>query len=95
MPPLSAADREFFLKIFASAPVKRPLASIARWVEGRRILPPNTPIPGPWRNGVTPYGIEIMDSLAPNSGIERVTVLKARKVGLTTIDGKRGRLLYA
>jgi phage terminase large subunit GpA-like protein len=82
---LSAADREFFLKVFENAPVKRPLASIAQWVEGRRILPPNTPIPGPWRNSVTPYGIEIMDSLAPNSGIERVAIVKARKAGLTTI----------
>ena len=79
------ADKEFLLKILESAPVKRPLEDIAEWVEGRRILPTSTPIPGPWRNSVTPYGREIMNSLSPNSGVQRVTVMKCRKVGLTTI----------
>ena len=79
------ADKEFLLEILETAPVKRPIEDIAVWVEGRRILPPSTPIPGPWRNNVTPYGIEIMNSLSPNSGIERVTIEKCRKVGLTTI----------
>ena len=82
---LSAADQEFLLKILDSAPVKRPLESISAWVEGRRILPTSTPIPGPWHNSVTPYGVEIQDSLAPNSGIERTVVMKCRKTGLTTI----------
>ena len=49
------------------------------------MLPTSTPIPGPWRNSVTPYGIEIMNSLAPNSGIQMVVVMKSRKCGLTTI----------
>jgi phage terminase large subunit GpA-like protein len=79
------ADQDFLLKLLESAPVKRPIESIANWVEGRRILPTSTPIPGPWRNSVTPYGREIMDSLAPNSGVQRVIVMKSRKCGLTTI----------
>ncbi len=83
--PLSAADREFFLELFKAMPVKPPMEDIAAWIEGRRVLPASSPIPGPWRNSVTPYGVEIMNSLSPNSGIQRVTVMKARKVGLTTI----------
>jgi len=82
---LSAADKEFILGILKIAPVKRPIEDIAAWVEGRRVLPTSTPIPGPWRNSVTPYGIEIMNSLSPNSGIQRVVVMKSRKCGLTTI----------
>ena len=67
------------------APVKPPMEDVAAWVEGRRLLPASTPIPGPWRNSVTPYGVEIMNSLSPNSGIQRVAVMKSRKCGLTTI----------
>ena len=85
MSQLTADDREFLLEVLEAAPVKRPIEDIAEWVEGRRILPPSTPIPGPWRNSVTPYGIEIMNSLSPNSGIQRVTIMKSRKCGLTTI----------
>jgi len=85
MVQLTASDKAFILEILAAAPVKRPIESISDWVEGRRILPLSTPIPGPWRNSVTPYGIEIMNSLSPNSGIRRVTIMKCRKVGLTTI----------
>ena len=85
MNQLTAADKEFILGILETAPVKRPIEDIAAWVEGRRILPTSTPIPGPWRNSVTPYGIEIMNSLSPNSGIQRVAVMKSRKCGLTTI----------
>ena len=82
---LTEADKEFLLEVLEAAPVKRPIENIAEWVEGRRILPPSTPIPGPWRNAVTPYGIEIMNSLSPNSGIQRVVIKKCRKCGLTTI----------
>jgi len=85
MSRLSPADKEFILGILNAAPTKRPIEDIAAWVEGRRILPMSTPIPGPWRNSVVPYGAEIMNSLSPNSGIERVVVMKCRKVGLTTI----------
>ena len=85
MSHFTPADQEFILKILESAPVKRPVEDIAAWIEGRRILPTSTPIPGPWRNSVTPYGIEIMNSLAPNSGIQMVVVMKSRKCGLTTI----------
>jgi len=85
MSQLSPADKEFILGILETAPTKRPIESISDWVEGRRILPLSTPIPGPWRNSVTPYGIEIMNSLSPNSGIQRVVIMKSRKCGLTTI----------
>ena len=85
MSNFSAADKEFLLSVLKNAPIKRPIEDIAAWVEGRRILPTSTPIPGPWRNSVTPYGVEIMNSMSPNSGIEMVTVEKCRKVGLTTI----------
>jgi len=85
MSRLTANEKEFLLDVLAAAPVKRPIEDIAAWVEGRRILPSWTPINGPWRNRVTPYGIEIMNSLSPNSGIQRVTIMKSRKCGMTTL----------
>jgi len=81
----SKAEQDFLLKIINAAPVTRPMEDIALWVEGKRLLPASTPIPGHWRNAITPYGIEIMNSLSPNSGIQRVVVMKSRKCGLTTI----------
>jgi phage terminase large subunit GpA-like protein len=79
------SEKEDIIKILQSAPVKRPNEDIAAYIEGRRVLPLSTPIPGAWRNSVTPYGIEIMNSLSPNSGIQVVTVRKCRKCGLTTL----------
>lgn len=38
--------------------------SIADWAEKHRILPPNSPEPGNWRNSRTPYLVGIMDALA-------------------------------
>jgi len=78
-------EQKFLLKVIEAAPVKPPIELIDEWVEGRRILPTSTPLPGPWRNSVTPYGREIMNSLSPNSGIQRVVVMKSRKCGMTTL----------
>ncbi|MDR2717180.1 MAG: phage terminase large subunit family protein [Treponema sp.] len=80
----SVADQDFLLKILESAPTQKPTEDIAAWVEGRRILPTSSPIPGPWHNAVAPYNIDIMNDLSPNSGVQRVVVMKPRKVGLTT-----------
>jgi phage terminase large subunit GpA-like protein len=56
---------------------------ISAYVEGHRVLPPNTPFPGPWENARTPYAIEIMDNLAPFSPVEITTVMKGAQLGLT------------
>ncbi|MDR2490285.1 MAG: phage terminase large subunit family protein [Spirochaetaceae bacterium] len=78
-----ASDAEFLRTLLF--PCSPPAPDIAAWIEGRRILPASSPIPGPWRNSVTPYGVEIMNALSPNSGVKKIVIQKARKIGMTTI----------
>jgi len=61
----------------------RPTITISEYAEKRRTLPAGTPFPGPWRNDLTPYLIEIMDAMSPHSDIQRVVVAKGAQLGLT------------
>jgi phage terminase large subunit GpA-like protein len=77
-------DRVFFTGEIALLPDQRPPRLISEYVEGRRILPNDTPFPGAWRNERAPYLVEIQDSLSPYNPTQMVVVKKCRKVGLTT-----------
>ena len=77
-------DIEFLLERNNLLPDKPPADKISAWVEGRRVLPPASPFPGPWRNERTPYSVEIMDNMSPYSPVQRQAIMKARKLGLTT-----------
>ena len=65
-------------------PTDPPPESICGWIEAKRILPPNTPFPGPYRFSRTPYQREIVECMGPYSPVNNIAVLKSRKVGLTT-----------
>ncbi|GHV02124.1 hypothetical protein FACS189485_01810 [Spirochaetia bacterium] len=79
-------DIEFLQSVNHKIPKKRPVKLISDYVEGRRIMPVDgSPFPGPWRNSVTPYGIEIQNCLSPYSPVHTVVVKKPRKVGMTAI----------
>jgi phage terminase large subunit GpA-like protein len=54
---------------------------IAEWAETYRVLPPDTPEPGPWRNSRTPYLIGIMDALSPDSPYREVYLKKGHQLG--------------
>jgi phage terminase large subunit GpA-like protein len=54
---------------------------IADWAEAERILPPDSPEPGPWRNRRTPYLVGIMDALSPGSGYREVYLKKGHQLG--------------
>lgn len=54
---------------------------IARWAESYRVLPPDTPEPGPWRNSRTPYLVGIMDALSPDSPYREVYLKKGHQLG--------------
>ena len=43
-------------------PVER--VTVSKWAEANRVLPDSNSIPGPWRNSVTPYLVEIMDAFS-------------------------------
>jgi phage terminase large subunit GpA-like protein len=77
-------ELEFFIEQNNFGPDTPPVRLISEWVEGRRILPAASPLPGPWRNQVTPYSVEIMDNMSPYNPCQIQAIMKARKLGLTT-----------
>jgi phage terminase large subunit GpA-like protein len=77
-------ELEFLIAQNNLRPDTPPVRLISEWVEGRRILPPSSPLPGPWRNRVTPYSVEIMDNMSPYNPCQIQAIMKARKLGLTT-----------
>jgi len=80
---LGVNDLQFLRGLNDQKPVTAPLAKISEYVEGKRILPPNTPFPGFWRNSRTPYAVEIMDNMGPFSPVRESSIMKGAQVGLT------------
>ncbi|POS05318.1 terminase [Burkholderia gladioli] len=62
---------ESFLRKITEAIRPDPKVSIAEWAEEHRVLPPDSPEPGRWRNSRTPYLVGIMDALS--GGFSAVT----------------------
>ena len=54
---------------------------IAKWAEDYRILPPDSPEPGKWRNSRTQYLVGIMDALSPDSRYREVYLKKGHQLG--------------
>ena len=73
----------FFSNLLDMLPVQPPPPSISAYVQGRRVLPPSTPFPGPWDNARTPYLVEVMDCLSPSSPVQHVVVMAAAQTGKT------------
>ena len=61
----------------------RPRLPVSQWAEANRVLPPGSPIPGPWRNSVTPYLTEIMDAFSDGDA-EKIIFVKPTQVGGTS-----------
>lgn len=55
---------------------------VSQWAEKKRILTGGA-MPGPWRNSVTPYLVEIMDAFSDDL-IEEIIFVKPTQVGGTT-----------
>lgn len=62
-------------------PVER--VTVSRWAEANRVLPDSNSIPGPWRNSVTPYLMEIMDAFSDEM-VEEIIFVKPTQVGGTS-----------
>ena len=60
----------------------KPMLKVSEWAEQNRILSGGA-INGPWRNSVTPYLVEIMDTYC-DPQIEKVIFVKPTQVGGTT-----------
>ena len=60
----------------------RERLTVSQWAEKNRVLPDGNAIPGPWRNNVTPYLVEIMDTFGDDV-VEKVIFVKPTQVGGT------------
>lgn len=71
--------------IMSALEVLRPRErlSVSNWAEKHRVLPEGNAIPGPWRNRVTPYLVEIMDTF-DDDALERTIFVKPTQVGGTS-----------
>lgn len=76
-------DFEFLIAENNKKPVDPPPRLISEYVEGRRVMPSNTPFPGQWENDRTPYAVEIMDNMSPFSTVQITSIMKAAQIGLT------------
>lgn len=72
--------------LYEDAPIEPPPRYISNYIEGRRIMPSNTPIPGPWENWRTQFGVEIMDCLSPWNPTQHVDVMSASQVVKTSLQ---------
>lgn len=61
----------------------QPTITVSEWSEQKRVMPSDTPFPGPWRNKFTPHIVEIMDCLSAFSGITDVTFVKGTQQAAT------------
>jgi phage terminase large subunit GpA-like protein len=76
---MSAVDD--FIRAITEAIKPDSRMPIAEWAEANRILPPDSPEPGPWRNSRTPYLVGIMAALSPDSPYREVYLKKGVQLG--------------
>lgn len=72
---------EEFIRAIAEAILPDSKQSISDWAQDNRILPPDSPEPGEWRNSRTPYLVGIMDALSPDSKYREVYLKKGHQLG--------------
>jgi len=62
---------------------EKPDIRVSEFAEQNRVLPTNTPFPGPWSNDRTPYLVEIMDNNSLYSEIQHTIFMKPAQIGAT------------
>jgi phage terminase large subunit GpA-like protein len=70
---------------FREAIAPEPDLFVWEWAERHRILPPETPEPGPKRYDRTPYLKAIAEALSPRSPFEKIVMEKGSQIGATDL----------
>jgi phage terminase large subunit GpA-like protein len=84
-------DADFIHSQYENMTIEPPPASIVGWIEARRVLPPDSPIPGYYSFARTPFQKEWVENMRPYSPIVNTIIMKSRKVGATTaVEGVVG-----
>ena len=73
--------QDHLLGVIGEACRPDPIVRISEWAERHRVLPPDTPEPGPWRNARTPYLVDIMDTMSAGSGYREGWLKKGVQLG--------------
>ncbi len=74
-----------FLEVIQEAIRPDKKTNISQWAEDNRILPEDTPEPGPWRNRRTPYLVDIMDTMSPTSSYTEGWCMKGHQLGGSSV----------
>lgn len=73
--------RQALLRSIADAVRPDERVMVDEWAEAHRILPPDSPEPGPFRNARTPYLIDIQRTMSPGSPYREGWWMKPHQVG--------------
>jgi phage terminase large subunit GpA-like protein len=79
--PWMLASGQSFLKAIGDAVKPDQRVWVDEWAEAHRVLPPDTPEPGPFRNTRTPYLIDIQRTMSPGSPFREGWFQKPVQVG--------------
>jgi phage terminase large subunit GpA-like protein len=74
-----------YLRSIAAAIRPDDRVTITEWAARHRVLPVDTPEPGPWRNERTPYCVDIQNSMSPGSPVREGWVKKGHQLGGSAI----------
>lgn len=80
-----ASDLDFLLEQNDLKPIRQPEQLISKWIHGRRIMPPGSPIEGVYDINKGPYVIEILDNLSPFNPTRHQALKKGVQIFATTI----------
>ena len=75
--------RGFLVNLISRLPSDIPNTLVSDYAQRKRVLPLDTPFPGPWDNERTPYLVEIMDNMSVTSPIRHQVFLKSAQIGAT------------
>ena len=79
--PWMRAGRATLARAIAEALKPDQKIWVDQWAEDNRVLPPDTPEPGPFRNARTPYLIDIQRTMSPGSPYREGWWMKPHQVG--------------
>ena len=82
-PQQIASMRQFMIDQIMKFPKRVSSLLISEYAEAKRVYPPGSRVPGPWRNSWTPYTVESMKFMSPSSHIQRDIVMKGAQLGWT------------
>ena len=77
----SQAGRTLLARAIADALRPDQKIWVDEWAEANRVLPPDTPEPGPFRNTRTPYLVDIQRTMSPGSPYREGWWMKPHQVG--------------